>query len=125
MTSSGSEHARSDAVAFAKRERNYRGNTRRTLGNSPDTVMHELSIAMSLVDAICEELPSLGAVRVRAVRVRVGALSGVVGQALAFSFDVASEDSPIAGARLEIEDTPGRELELTALEVVDAASANC
>ena len=86
--------------------------------------MHELSIAMSLVDTICEELPKLGAVVVRAVHVRVGALSGVVPDALTFAFDVAADGSPIAGARLDVEGTPGRELELAALEVVDEP-ANC
>jgi hydrogenase nickel incorporation protein HypA/HybF len=86
--------------------------------------MHELSIALSLVDAICEELPRLGAVSVRSVRIRVGACAGVVPDALAFAFDVAAAESPIAGARLEIESTTGRELELTALEVDDAA-ADC
>ena len=44
--------------------------------------MHELSVAMSLVDAICEELPQLGEVTVRSVRIRVGALSGVSMEAL-------------------------------------------
>lgn len=84
--------------------------------------MHELSIALSLVDAVCEELPRLGdKVFVRSVRVRVGPLSGVVPDALAFAFEVAADDSPIAGARLEIEHTAGSELELTALEVMDDA----
>jgi hydrogenase nickel incorporation protein HypA/HybF len=82
--------------------------------------MHELSIAVSLVDAICEELPHLGDVSVRSVRVRIGALSGVARDALTFAFDIAADGSRIAGAQLEIEDTPGRELELSALEVVDA-----
>lgn len=86
--------------------------------------MHELSIAVSLIDAICDELPRLGRVSVRSVRVRVGALSGVVADALTFAFDVAADSSPIAGARLEIEPTPGRELQLTALEVIDAP-ADC
>jgi len=81
--------------------------------------MHELSIAMSLVDTICEELPKLGAVVVRAVHVRIGALSGVVPDALTFAFDVAADGSRIAGARLDVECTQGRELELAALEVVD------
>jgi len=53
--------------------------------------MHELSIAMSLVDAICDELPKLGSVTVRSVRIRVGALSGVVPDALTFAFDVAAD----------------------------------
>lgn len=66
--------------------------------------MHELSIALSLVDAACEQLPDLGAhARVRALHVRVGALSGVVPEALMFSFDVAAAGSAIAGARLRIE----------------------
>jgi len=86
--------------------------------------MHELSIAVSLVDAVCDELPKLGRVSVRSVRVRVGALSGVVGDALTFAFEVATDASPIAGARLDIEQTPGRELQLTALEVIDAP-ADC
>jgi hydrogenase nickel incorporation protein HypA/HybF len=85
--------------------------------------MHELSIAMSLVDAVCDELPRLGAgASVRSVRIRVGPQSGVVAEALAFAFDVAVLETPLAGARLEIERTGGSELELTALEVVDGAA---
>jgi hydrogenase nickel incorporation protein HypA/HybF len=82
--------------------------------------MHELSIALSLVDAICEELPRLGSVCVQSVRIRVGALSGVVPDALSFAFEVAADGSPIAGARLDIEATAGRELEMTGVEVLDA-----
>jgi hydrogenase nickel incorporation protein HypA/HybF len=82
--------------------------------------MHELSIAMSLVDCVCEELPRVGPdVRLVSVRVRVGALSGVVREALAFAFDVAASDSGLAGVPLDIEETPGSELELVGLEVRD------
>jgi hydrogenase nickel incorporation protein HypA/HybF len=118
--------------------------------------MHELSIAMGLVDAACDELARLGpGTHVVALHVTVGAMSGVVPDALAFSFDVAAEGSAIAGARLEIREAPvtihcvtcqteepldtwpplscprcgtpaaevrgGRELRLTALEVLDDA----
>jgi len=87
--------------------------------------MHELSIAMSLIDAVCDELPRLGAgATVRSVRIRLGPQSGVVADALSFAFDVAVLESPLAGAQLEIEHTNGAELELTGLEVVDAA-ADC
>jgi hydrogenase nickel incorporation protein HypA/HybF len=82
--------------------------------------MHELSIALSLVDTICDELPKIGQVSVRCVHVRIGALSGVVPEALSFAFDVACGDSPIAGAQLAIEAASGRELELIAVEVLDA-----
>lgn len=82
--------------------------------------MHELSIAISLVEAVCDELPQWGRnVTVRRIVVRVGPLSGVVSDALAFAFDVAAEGTAIAGARLEIEDAAGMELQLAAVEVID------
>jgi hydrogenase nickel incorporation protein HypA/HybF len=65
--------------------------------------VHELSIAMSLVEIAIEEQARLGAPRVLVVHVEVGALSGVVPDALAFAFEVATADTPVAGARLEIE----------------------
>lgn len=68
--------------------------------------MHELSIAMSLVDAACEEADGLDAGRITALYLRLGPLSGVVKDALLFSFDVAAADTQIAGARLVIEDMP-------------------
>jgi hydrogenase nickel incorporation protein HypA/HybF len=68
--------------------------------------MHELSIAMSLVDAACDEAVRLGNVRVAALHLRLGALSGVVREALEFSFDLAAEGTAIVGARLEVEETP-------------------
>ena len=68
--------------------------------------MHELSIAMSLVDVACEKAAALGDVRVDKLYVRVGAFSGVVKDALSFCFDAAAQGSPIEGARLEIEDVP-------------------
>jgi hydrogenase nickel incorporation protein HypA/HybF len=68
--------------------------------------MHELSIALALVDLACEERERLGRVRVEALHLRLGALAGVAKDALAFSFDVAAEGTPIEGARLEIEDVP-------------------
>lgn len=67
--------------------------------------MHELSIAMSLVEAACEEAERLGQVRVEALHVRLGPLSGVVPEALRFSFDLVADGTVIAGARLEIEET--------------------
>jgi hydrogenase nickel incorporation protein HypA/HybF len=68
--------------------------------------MHELSIAMSLVDAACDKAAELGGVRVDVLYVRLGVLSGVVKEALLFSFDLAAEGTAIAGARLDIEEVP-------------------
>lgn len=67
--------------------------------------MHELSIAMGIVDAALEEAHSRG-VQVRAVHLRLGALSGVVKEALLFCYDVACQDTPLAGSQLIIEELP-------------------
>lgn len=68
--------------------------------------MHELSIALSVVDLATERAREAGGGRVEAVHLRIGALSGVVSDALRFAFDVASRDTPLEGARLVIEDVP-------------------
>lgn len=68
--------------------------------------MHELSIAMSLIETAVEEAARLGDVRVEALHLRLGPLAGVVREALVFSFDLAAEGTPIEGARLEIEEVP-------------------
>lgn len=81
--------------------------------------MHELSIAINLVDAISEQLPRLGGVVVRRVHVRVGCASGVEADQLTSAFDVATVESPIEGAELAIERASGNELELTTLELAD------
>lgn len=68
--------------------------------------MHELSIAMSLVERACEEVERRGGCRVDALFLRLGPLSGVVEDALRFSWDLATESTAIAGARLVIEHVP-------------------
>ena len=71
--------------------------------------MHELSIATSLVELTERALADAGEDRpVEAVRVRIGALAGVVTEALRFSWDVAIDGTRCAGSRLEIEEVPGR-----------------
>jgi hydrogenase nickel incorporation protein HypA/HybF len=67
--------------------------------------MHELSIAMSIVEAAQEEAQRRG-VRVNAVHLRLGALSGVVKDALLFSYEMACQDTPLAGSQLIVEDLP-------------------
>jgi hydrogenase nickel incorporation protein HypA/HybF len=68
--------------------------------------MHELSIAVSLIEVATEEAARLGGARVEALHLRLGPLSGVVREALLFSFELAAEGTPIEGARLEIEEVP-------------------
>ena len=67
--------------------------------------MHELSIAMGIVDAAMDEAQRRG-VKVSAVHLRLGALSGVVKDALMFSYEVACQDTALQGSQLIVEDMP-------------------
>lgn len=78
--------------------------------------MHELSIALSLVDLAREEAAKHEG-RVCALHLKIGALAGVVPEALEGSFEMASAETTLEGARLVIERAEGRELELVALEI--------
>jgi hydrogenase nickel incorporation protein HypA/HybF len=69
--------------------------------------MHELSIAAAVVEAAEAAAREHGAPAVEAVRLRVGRLSGVVPDALRFSFGVAAEGTALAGADLLVEEVPG------------------
>jgi hydrogenase nickel incorporation protein HypA/HybF len=60
---------------------------------------------MSLVDVACEEAARLDA-RVTALHLRIGVLSGVVADALNFSFAIATQGSAIEGTQLMIEPVP-------------------
>jgi hydrogenase nickel incorporation protein HypA/HybF len=66
--------------------------------------LHELSIAQAIVDTVSE---AVGDERVTEVVLEVGALSLVVPDALQFCFELATADTPLAGARLTILQTPG------------------
>ena len=67
--------------------------------------MHELSIALSLVDLAIGEADRQGG-RVCALHLKVGAMAGVVPDALRASYEMACTDTPLAGSRLVIEEVP-------------------
>jgi hydrogenase nickel incorporation protein HypA/HybF len=68
--------------------------------------MHELSIAMSMVEMATAEAARHGGAQVHALHLKLGPLSGVVKEALLFSWEVACEGSPLAGSQLVIEEMP-------------------
>jgi hydrogenase nickel incorporation protein HypA/HybF len=68
--------------------------------------MHELSIAMSMIEMAGEEAARQGDARVSALHLKLGPLSGVVKEALLFSYEVASQGTPLEGSRLVIEEVP-------------------
>jgi hydrogenase nickel incorporation protein HypA/HybF len=79
--------------------------------------MHELSIAMSIVEAAEEALARHGGERVRAVHLQVGPLSGVAKEALMFSFGLACEGTTVEGATLVVAEGEGRDLDIVQLEI--------
>lgn len=68
--------------------------------------MHELSLAMALLEALTERLQDRSEVRVTTVYLRIGPLAGVVDSALRSAFEVAALGTCAEGARLVIERTP-------------------
>ena len=68
--------------------------------------MHELSIAMSIVDLAREEAELRGSQGVDVVHLKLGPLSGVVREALLFSYEIACLQTPLEGSKLLIEEAP-------------------
>lgn len=67
-------------------------------------VMHELSIAQSIVDTVEARAVECKAARVKSVRLRVGAANSIVADSLTFCFEmIASLDPTLAGAQLLID----------------------
>ncbi|MGD8536570.1 MAG: hydrogenase maturation nickel metallochaperone HypA [Candidatus Aminicenantes bacterium] len=68
--------------------------------------MHELSIVASLFEIIEEKAKEQKAKKVISVKVKVGALSGVVSEFLKTAFDVYKKDTIADEAELKIEEVP-------------------
>ena len=68
--------------------------------------MHELSIALSILEVVEEEADRHGGAPVEAIHVRLGPLSGVVKEALLSAYGLAVERTPFEHTRLIIEDVP-------------------
>jgi hydrogenase nickel incorporation protein HypA/HybF len=68
--------------------------------------MHELSVALSMIEGIADSAARDGFERVLAVHVRVGALSGIAPEALRFSWKLATAGTLAEDSTLTIEDVP-------------------
>jgi hydrogenase nickel incorporation protein HypA/HybF len=69
--------------------------------------MHEVAIMTEAVRMASESAQAAGARRVTGLKLRIGALSGVVPEAMQFAWDVVRGETLLAGARLEIESVRG------------------
>ena len=68
--------------------------------------MHELSIALGILEVTEEEAERHGGARVDAIHLRLGPLSGVVKDALLSAWELACEQTEFQTSRLVIEEVP-------------------
>ena len=68
--------------------------------------LHELSVALNLIEGVQETAAREGIDRIIAVHVRVGALSGIAPDALTFSWELATAGTLAADSALKIEPVP-------------------
>ena len=70
--------------------------------------MHELGIAQSILKTVEQEMEARSLPPVAEVGVRVGALSGVLPDALAFGFEALVAGTALADCELKIEHVPAQ-----------------
>lgn len=70
--------------------------------------MHELGLAQGILDLVRQHVAETDLPAVRAIRVRVGEMAGVVADSLEFCFSAILGGTPCAGAFLAIEAVPAR-----------------
>ena len=80
--------------------------------------MHELSLTRSIVAIVCQ---TAGRRRVHKVTLEIGRLSCVTPEAIEFCFDAVAQGTLAEGARLDIHLTDGEELNVTTMEIEEAA----
>ncbi|HEY8312566.1 MAG TPA: hydrogenase maturation nickel metallochaperone HypA [Candidatus Baltobacteraceae bacterium] len=68
--------------------------------------MHEVSIALSIIDGVSEQALASNARSVAAVHVRIGVMSGIQKDALSFAWELVADGTIAQGARLVIEEVP-------------------
>ncbi len=68
--------------------------------------MHELSIAMSIIDIAQEYSHEHDGAVILAIHVKVGRMAGIVTDALRSAFEMAREDTSLCDTKLVIEDLP-------------------
>ncbi|MCP9612116.1 hydrogenase maturation nickel metallochaperone HypA [Coprobacter tertius] len=66
--------------------------------------MHELSIALSIVDIAKEEAKKSNAETIKEIELEIGKMSGVDKDALLFSLNIAMKNSVLDGARIELKE---------------------
>lgn len=72
------------------------------------TIMHEMSLAMNIVDIALKTAKQSNAEKINAIEIEVGTLAGVMTDALTFCLEAASKNTAAEHAVIEIIKTPGK-----------------
>jgi len=78
--------------------------------------MHELGIAHDILNAVFKELEAHDYSKVKKICLNVGEFNMITEDSLQGAFDLASENTKAKGARLEVVQIPGMELEIRHIE---------
>lgn len=70
--------------------------------------MHEMTIAVSIVDVVCKKATEENASKINNVILEIGELSGVMIDALKFCFEAATKNTLAEGAELKINNIKGK-----------------
>lgn len=70
--------------------------------------MHEVGIAYQAVETAIEYAKRAGATKITLIRLRIGAASGVVPEALEFAYEAVTRGNMAEGSKLEVELVPVR-----------------
>jgi len=69
-------------------------------------IMHEASIALSIIDIVQAKCMEQGCTSVDSIRLRIGSAAGILPEALVFAFDASKDTTVAKNARLVIETVP-------------------
>ncbi len=70
--------------------------------------MHEMSLAINIIDIACKEAHKNGAHKINSIEIKVGQLAGVLNDALSFSFNIAKSDTLAKDAELILNSISGK-----------------
>jgi len=70
--------------------------------------MHEFSIAESLIEIVQSVSEKEGMNPVEVVHLRIGRLSGIQAEALLLAYQLVTQETPLEGSRLEIQEVEPR-----------------
>ena len=68
--------------------------------------MHEMSITMDIVEIVKCEMARNGVAKLKSLKLKLGEMTAVEPESLRFCFEAAIGETPLEGAKLEIEEAP-------------------